>query len=331
MAPASYRTLYIPLATGTVLVGVLLWLVASIPTSSSDATRNPHFRRAWPEWVRQTPPPKPDENRILLLSHSQAYGREVSPEQVYAQQWEALRKSRNPSSRVINWAIPAAQLPDLFLTTAAAPDAAPDHIVVVISDGIFQEAEEHAAARSRWASDLYFLLGDASVRTRLHPADRMAWVDAALLGDLLGGRVLGKAWRQRTRPAAWLAGQPLFAPFFHPQERIPWHFPRHEDPFVPPWIAPPRNPASGERPLRWAILLAEAGAPKVTLVDMPIRNKAHTPGTNEATRLAALAAAHGFDYLDARDAVPPDGYLTHTHFTGAGHRRFAAWLHERLP
>jgi hypothetical protein len=331
MAQPTYRSLRVPLATAATIVGAATWLIATLPSGPREATRNPHFRRAWPEWVRQTPPRIPGENRLLLLSHSQAYGREVSPEQVYAQQWEALRKIRHPASRVINWAIPAAQLPDLFLTTAAAPDAVPDHIVVVISESAFHEAEEHTAARSRWASDLYFLLGDATIRTRLNPAERTAWVDAPLLGDLLGERVLGKAWRQRTRPAAWLAGQSLFAPFFHPQERIPWQVPRHEDTVAAPWIAPHRNPATGERSLRWAILLKEAGAPQVTLVDMPIRNNIHTPGTNEVTRLAALAAAHGFDYLDARDAIPPDGYITHTHFTEAGHHHFAAWLHERLP
>ncbi len=294
-----------------------------------EAQRNPGFRRGWFEFITadirsQSPATGP---RVVVISNSQGYGRELPPEALWPAQLEVALREAHPGAHVINWSAPAGQYFDLLLLAAAARDLRPDVLLAVIPSSAFDHEDGDLKTTRTWATDLHYLLQDAGLRARLDPADLTPRLGVRRRIDLLLSR-LWAPWRWRAWPTACLARHPRLALWFPGVHGTSWYGVASQyrrDP--PPLREQPFDPAALNR---FYDQLA-AAAPRVIVVDQPrVATWSDLPDP-AWTVMAQTARDRGFEAFSLRAAVPDHAFITATHLDREGHRMVAAHLREVLP
>lgn len=326
----SPRTFWASFLGGLFLAAWLLHLLAQPWLDSlPDQPRNPGFRRGWLEYIKATPPKSPQEKLILLISHSQGYGREVGPSDIYSVQWENhLRANATGKQvRVVNWSLPGGTYFDFLIVSAAARDIHPDQIVIVTHAGTFSEGDRDRRGRETWASDAHYLLQDPGFRRRLEPIDLDPRMDLDLSTELFLAR-MWPAWRWRSWPAARLAQTPFIGTLF-PREKSSTWFPPEFEFRRRPHIArsPDLNPSATRRIItQWL-----AATPDILLVESPT-TASWRPATNPAwDELERIGKGSGISFLRPSDEFQEDDFITNTHFNASGHAKMARILAEATP
>ncbi len=329
--PPPYRSPMPPFLLGVVLFSLLTAAAFEAWYRCVDESRrSPFFRRAWVEHVLRTPPARSDEQVVLLISHSQGWGREVTDAETYASLLEDDLRARAPTTtrvRVVNWSVPAVSGPGFTILAAAAHRIRPAYLIFVASADQFCTrtflATDGSHRPSR-ASDLYYLLGYRDIR-RLLPRDFMDrfyntsdWLDIAL------GRCW-PGWRVRTLPAHVLTRWEVLKPFAKNDIEPVWFGPRHHSRL----IREPMPPAlPDERLLATFLSLAAGAAPRVTWINTPVHSRWREEPDPGIAPVAAACAAHGVMFHDAQAVIPDADFFTATHLEASGHRLMAAYLAE---
>jgi len=292
-----------------------------------ESRRSPFFRRAWVEHVLRTPPARSDEQVVLLISHSQGWGREVTDAETYASLLEGELRARAPTAlvRVVNWSVPAVSAPGFTILAAAAHRLRPSHLLFVASADQFCTRTFFGAdgsTRPSRASDLYYLLGYRDIRRHL-PRDFTSrfyelgdWLDIAL------GRCW-PGWRARTLPAHILTRWEVLKPFAKNDQEPVWFGPRQHRRLV----REPMPPALPEtRMLDTFLATATASAPRVTWINTPVHSRWREEPDPGIASIEAACRSHGAIFHDAQAVLPDDAFFTATHLEAAGHRLMAAYL-----
>jgi hypothetical protein len=296
------------------------------------ARRNPHFRRAWVEHVLRTPPARPGEQVILLISHSQGWGREVTDAQTYASLLETELRARTAGStiRVVNWSVPAGRASEFIVLAAAAHLVRPTHLLLVASPIQFRDTlsgdgrEDETSAV--WASDAYYLLGYGAVRRLVSPDFRQRFVGFSDRLDILLGRAW-PGWRVRGLPAHVITRWDRLKPFAKNDLEPTWFPPREHHRI----IRDPLPPARLDGPLVNDFLrLASAAAPRATWITTPVHSRWRAQEDPSLPALQDACRRHGVDFRNATAAIPDPAFFTASHFDPEGHRLMARYLAEMI-
>lgn len=297
----------------------------------SGRQRNPHFRRAWVEHVRDATPARRGEFLVVLIGNSQAYGREVEEVQSYPAQLQlALTQELRAPARVVNWAIPGGDGPEFVLLAAAAQRLRPDVLLLSATPANFDRSNiavrRWPERRQAWASDAQYLLGDPGVR-RFVPR---AYLDRCFEPiDEVDVRLGSwwRLWRHRTLPAAALlrwgplrAAEAWFAP---------------ESWFVRPAPLPPIAKRSAQGTVSpelvgWYLEAARGAAPRSVFALMPLHSAWRDHHGEWCRECRAVLVRSGAVFWDLSGALPDRHFLTATHLDAAGHARLAKLLAARL-
>lgn len=327
-APPPYRS-PLPLF----LLGVVLFSLLGAAAFEAwyrcvdGSRRNPLFRRAWVEHVRRTPPAQPGEHLVLLISHSQGWGREVTDAETYAALLEAELRARAPTAlvRVVNWSVPAVAAPGFTILAAAAHRLRPAQLLFVASADQFCTRTffgMDGTARPSRASDLYYLLGYRDVRSLLPRDFTSRFYDLGAWLDIGLGRCW-PGWRARTLPAHVLTRWDMLKPFAKNDQEPVWFGPRQHRRVI-------RQPMPSTLPetymLDTFLAVATGAAPRVTWINTPVHSRWREEPDPGIASIAAACRSHGATFHDAQAALPDDAFFTATHLEAAGHRLMAAYL-----
>ena len=173
----------------------------SVRESKGLSKRNPFFRRGWYEHVLNAQPKQEGETLIVLISNSQAYGREVSDPLTYPVLIEKeLERRRGKPVRVLNWALFGGNAAEYVILGVAAKRLNPDYLLLVSGalnfDNMRVSRETRPSLQSAWATDVYHLLAHPDIRKEvpehflLESLTSTGWIDISL------GR-LWSVWRYR--------------------------------------------------------------------------------------------------------------------------------------
>lgn len=295
------------------------------------ARRNPHFRRAWVEHVLRTPPAHPGEHVILLISHSQGWGREVRDDQTYAAQLELLLRNRPgaPPVRVVNWSVPAGRAAEFVVLAAAAHRVRPGHLLLVASPAQFRDTTGAAALEDEtgaaWASDAYYLLGYESVRRHIPGTFRDRFIRGGDALDILLGRAW-PGWRVRGLPAHLVTRWDRLKPFAKNDQEPTWFPPREQRRILRDPLPPAR--IDGQL-VRDFLRLAATAAPRVTWITTPVHARWRAQEDPALPSLEDACRSHGVEFRDASSAIPDAAFFTASHFDVEGHLIMARYLAER--
>lgn len=300
----------------------------SLPPSK----RNPHFRRAWVEHVEREPARRTNEFLLVLISHSQGWGREVTDAETYAVRLEAYLGARMTQTvRVVNWSIDGADAPEYVMLAAAARRLRPDVVLLVSGDDNYgaHYLGKHPTNRRRtpWASDIHYLLEDPEIRRSLPIGYRQHFFDIRDVVDV-GLASLWRGWRYREIPLARLFQVKALQPFAGGQKEPIWFI---RPPANPRHIQPPRRP----QPLNWLgaswYFKTLRGLPaRCIVVGMPMHSSWRKSTGEFPAEMKRRAELEGHLWWDLADAIPDGEFYTAAHLAPAGHDRFARILAERL-
>lgn len=299
----------------------------------SGSKRNPHFRRAWVEHVTRTPPAAPGERVILLISHSQGWGREVEDTLTYAALLEDSLQVLGSTGRVrvVNWSVPAGRGAEFIVLASAARRIRPSAIVLVASGTQFRPrrlaAKDDGESSTAWPSDIHYLLARRNIRDGIAPAARHDLLTGAeRLDSVLGG--LWRAWRLRTLPVHVMTRWEPLKPFARNDTEPTW-FPPREGRRI---IVAPLGTAMPDPSLVEAFLTAAtAAAPSVVWINTPVHSRWRKDVDPGIDHLRAACSARNVAFLDASDAIPDAAFFTASHFDIEGHRLMAVWIAGALP
>jgi len=304
--------------------------------SHEQTKRNPNFRRGWVEHALRAEPRRPGETLVVIISHSQGFGREVADQDTYPAQLERLWGARGGGPvRVLNWSLPAGHGPEFVVAAAATHRLDPTRVVLLATPHAF--GAEYLADRSQqpWGNSIYYLAAEPEIRGRLDREFRARFFGPKAWIDVTAGRFL-PLWRYRDLPQAWLKQSPAFAPYMA------------ASPFAESWIFDPRPLPEGARPLAprpvsgsemaspelvAAYLAAIRGAPagRQFLFISPTISWHRAPDHAAAvTGLVRDFEAAGVRAEDFSSVLPDSAFLTYSHLTAAGHAQLAQALLERL-
>lgn len=300
-------------------------------SGQSDRSRNPCRLRGWVDYVGSAEPRRTNETLVLLLSNSQGFAPEVATSLAYPRQVQELRAEEGRPVRVVNWSVPGWQYNDMMVIAAAARRLDASAILVVLMPDSFSMRERPPEAIGRWASDLYYLLGDRAIRERVPESSRADMVDLSLRANIVMG-TLWPAWRVRSLPAALLSRDTVLGCFFDPDNTMAWFGlvkPRKQ--LIKRPI--PKVPAEGDegRAVAFLDVLREA-APIIHVVNMPVQSRFRCKDANAWPMLDGLCRERGIRTWDWADQIPEDEFgAAIAHFTADGHRRMAGRLTGVLP
>ena len=315
-----------------ILVGCLLSNLAwdSWLAHQTERDRNPLRVRGWREFVAGTEPCRENETVILLLSNSQGYGREVDSSLTYGQQFECIRRNAGCPVRVVNWCIAGIKYNEMITLAAAAQRLKPSAILVVLSARTFKATDLRGKAISRWASDVYYLLGDPAIRQRIPEQLRPGMVDLSLQTDILVGSIW-PAWRARAFPIEFLRRSTPLRGFLDPTTtvvRTGRNAPRR--PVVNPSTAA-AVPAVDVSLVNAFLDVVCSSAPSVYMVNMPLRSGHRARERTPWMPVEQACQGRRVHTYDLSDQVPDEGFMDDRHFNARGHRLMAEKLNEVLP
>lgn len=300
----------------------------SLPPSK----RNPHFRRAWVEHVQREAPHQSNEFLVVLISHSQGWGREVTDAETYASRLEAYLSGRMTRTvRVVNWSIDGADAPEYVMLAAASRRLQPDVVLLVVGDDNYgvHYLSKHPTNRRRtpWASDIHYLLEDPAIRESLPVGYREHFFDVRDVVDV-GLAALWRGWRYREIPLARLFLFKPLQPFAGAQKEPIWFF---RPPSDPRHIQPPRK----LQPLDWRgaawYFKTLRGLPaRNVVVGMPMHSTWRKDSAEFSVEMKRRTELEGGTWWDLADVIPDGDFYTASHLAPAGHDRLARILAERL-
>lgn len=286
------------------------------PNSYTDA-RNTRGDLNWVEYTRPRPK-RPNERRIILISNSQGYGREMlDTSLIYPKQLERLLNARDPrhTYTVANWSMDGGGGPEMVVLTARAVQHHPDAILLIAYSENFTDKRSRRPL-SYAKSEVQSLAYVGEVRRRLSP-----WFVETF---------------QVTRPIGWLSARSGLIrcreSFIEPGRPIQFgkaHFGKVRK--LRSWKG--RGTELLEEAYRAA---SQAKGARFVIVGMPLNEQGFSASTMpraqgyiDAAR-TVLASKPGTAVLDATHLFPPEQFLTPDHFTANGHRAFAEWLADQL-
>jgi hypothetical protein len=255
----------------------------------------------------------------------------VNTSLAYPRQLQELRAEEGRPVRVVNWSVPGWQYNDMMVIAAAARRLDASAILVVLMPDSFSLKERPPHAIGRWSSDLFYLLGDPAVRSRVPESCRVDMVDLSLEANIIMG-TLWPAWRVRSLPAALLSRDTALGYFLDPDNTMAWFGlvkPRKQLVKRPV----PKVPEEGDEGRAAAFLdvLCQA-APIIHVVNMPLQSRFRTQDPAAWPMLEGLCRARGVKTWNWADQIPEDEFgAAIAHFTADGHRRMAGRLTGVLP
>jgi hypothetical protein len=299
----------VALAEGAAAVGI-----TRLAAHSYDVARKP-YGELWLHYTRPRPRPA-SERLVLLITNSQGHVRKDGGIRSYPARLQQLLNEAEPGRpiRVVNWAIPGGNAPEMIVLAARAAAHRPNAVLFVSYAHNFTYRES-GLALERTRSDIHHLVYLPEVRRLISPwfleafpADsRSAWLAThsrlLQLREVLGSSVTGRRRRSRGEPVA-----------------------------IKPWTGFSTLLLSE---LQWVLRRGLPSTP-ILLVSMPVNPERATPESGPTLRAfgARLQDVAGEDplttVLDAAALIPPGRFTDETHMDEPGHEQFARWLLPRV-
>jgi hypothetical protein len=302
---------------------------------AKDRTRNPNYRRLWPEYVLSAPPKADGETLVLLIGNSQGYGPEIPERMIYPTLLaKELTERAGKPVRVENWSVQSGNAPDFALLSAFAHRIRPDVTLLMTSPRNFSEKfriqkGEHMGL-DFGLPDIRRLAGYADVRANLSESFRDFYLDTNELLDASLGRFM-PLWRYRDLTRVLPNRIPELMPFSKGAEQQHWLF---ENPEQPRWKRQhvQRLPV----PLvSWDLVEESAHAlgtipGRRIFARMPSHSMTNTDFPSFVKRAGVYFEAEGAEVWDLRQLIDDDGFITVSHLNERGHAALAHALAERL-
>jgi hypothetical protein len=288
-----------------------------------SAHRNPNYMRLWPEYVRSAPSRSNGETLVVLISHSQGYGPELSDQRIFPARLEAQLAARSSRPvRVVNWSVPSGTAREAVILAAAAHRLRPDVTVMVTGPRAFLAAywmrDGEPTRLDRSPTDVRRLIGFEDVRRHLPDAFRSHYLR---IHDHLDAGIarIAPLWSYRDIAQEVFQIGPL-RPFAGEDSQRVWSAPPHRPGRIPELPVRPLSPE-----LIGETVTALASLPGRRLfVQAPVHSGSRRyHGFAKARRRFEAAGVEAFD-LSAR--IPDEDFLTAAHLDEEGHARLADLL-----
>jgi hypothetical protein len=309
-----------------------------------EAIRNPYRFRGWPEYTTRHAV-APGTGRIVLLTNSQAYAGELPEHKIYPDRLEVLLNAPPPEGyarwELLNWSADGMTVIELMILAATLRDCEMDMAVAVT--GYADYVAEHDGQGFLYCrSDIPLLAARPAVFRHLPDAYRRRHLKVE---DLLTVVLHDRFQILRFREYAWSWAEArlpgVHELFFAPHvQYLPWEQKARA------WLPPLRrvqarpgdptlsyNVASVAMLNAYMAMLARLPFP-VLVVSEPAtfnpadwRWEAHQAFQHD---LEAATRRHGLTLWDMHDGLPPEHFITSSHFHPLNHAAFAEQMAGRI-
>jgi hypothetical protein len=310
----------------------------------AEVHRNPFRFRGYPEYMDGISN-APAASRIVLLSNSQAYAGEFQRAQIYATLLEEDLNQRKAGGRndwrVCNWSVDGMTSMEYMLMAGRLREDPPAIVLAVIGYADFRGANE-TKGFSYCRSDIPRLCGRTDVARSL---PFRFWLRHAKFEDLLTYGIVQRFALFRVREYLWswldIRYPGVQTVFYAPMVNYRfWQLtgrPRVQAVDLPAYRQEKVDFSYDERSTRmlreFLAQLAGLGT-RTIIVNAPLRISTNDPRAawNEPFRadLSALTGELGLPLWDLQAALPPEDFMTSSHFNRQNHQRFAKILADRL-
>jgi hypothetical protein len=321
---SGHRTSVLILVFGVVLLQVAISAVLDRRLCDFESVhRNPNYMRLWPEYVRSAPSRRNGETLVVVISHSQGYGPELSDDEIFPARLEARLAARSPRPvRVVNWSVPSGNAREAIILAAAAHRLRPDVTLMVTGPRAFLAGywmrQGEATRLDRSPTDVRRLIGFEDVRRHLPDSFRSHYLR---LHDHLDAGIarIVPLWSYRDVAQDVFQTGPL-RPFAGKDRQRVWSAPPHRPGRIPELPVRPLSPE-----LIGETVDALASLPGRRLfVQAPVHSRSRQyRGFAKARRRFEAAGVETFD-LSAR--IPDEDFLSAVHMDAEGHARITDLL-----